>query len=140
MLTDDSGALERVDPRGEKRRLAVGGDGPGLAGEREHPIRAIYLLLRDRKVTDISISPLGPAEALYHLAQQTSLAALMPAFPDLQPHRLSVLAALAQQARICRLRVPDGLSRLPAVRRAILADLHNSDLDNSDADNAHRDR
>jgi hypothetical protein len=119
-LLDGAGPLPRVRPDVEKVRVPVGAGGLGAMADGPVPVGRIYLPSRG-DVAEIALEPVGPAAALVQLVRQSFLPVEVERL-GLQPARLAVLAALVAQAPTSRLRIPDGMDRLPELRRALVED------------------
>ena len=122
---DEWQSLPRVLPALEKRRLVVGEEGWGSFCPAAQPVRCIYLPERGEDFVrsgTIKVLPIPPAEALITLIQHSFSARLIEA-AGLAPQRLERLAEIAGQIPLRRLAYPAGYAHLPAVCKAILADL-----------------
>lgn len=115
-------SLPHVHPQIEKRVVAVGEDGWGMWCAEPQPLARLYLPDRGGPDTEVALTPVRGAEALYELARRSYLPQMVVAL-GLQPARLPILARAAQQGRLARLSYPSGFEHLPRVVAAIEADL-----------------
>jgi hypothetical protein len=125
MLFGRSQEFSLVHPYLDKRRVPVDFDAPGLFQSGRFPISRFYIPERytpDNEPPEITITPLPPVEALLKLAGYSFLFWLVEAI-GLQPRRLKRLAQVVETVTVSQLRYPGGVEHLPAVCRAVLADL-----------------
>lgn len=116
--------LARVLPWGDKRRIPVGEGGFGAFRSQSAPLAALYVPLREDEATsDIAIEPVPPVEALATLFGQSFVAPLANAAVS-QAERLEQLGHLVSHVPIRRITYRSGYDRLPAVRAALLDDVH----------------
>lgn len=120
-FVDEAGALPRVHPYIEKRRVPVGPEGIGAFCDAPQPVRSVYLPDR-RPGAPIEIRPVAAGEGLIELVRQSFVARLVDAV-GWQPERLPTLARLAQHVPVRRLVYPDGVEQLPRVAEAIVEDV-----------------
>ncbi|MCE8002424.1 hypothetical protein HOP53_06195 [Halomonas sp. MCCC 1A11081] len=130
-----SEGFEPVHPSFPK--LSVPAERVGHVSRESLPVARIYLL--ERRVvtggdTAIRLEPLGPGEALIQLVRHSFLAEVLEgcgyatgqdgtAQADIARTRFHRLAAIARSVVVKRLCYPSGYHYLPAVHRAVLADL-----------------
>jgi hypothetical protein len=111
----DPELLPRIHSGAEKRRLDIGDD---EWMEDAAPLGPLYLVERGWHRPEVLIEPVGPAESLIALIQQT-FAPRTVAASGLAERRVPLLAAAVQQAGVWRLRYPNGAEWLPRVRAAV---------------------
>lgn len=116
----DHTALPLVHPAFTKRRVVLG-DGFGAFRARPAPLRRIYLPGRTLS-DDLSITPVGPRDALVALIRHSFLhEAVHPL--GLAGARLKALAGATKNLQLSLLRYPDGLANLPRLVAAVEADV-----------------
>ncbi|HUP01090.1 MAG TPA: hypothetical protein VM737_06170 [Gemmatimonadota bacterium] len=125
--------LDLVHPELTKRRVPVGRGGLGEFCDGTRPLGRIYLPTR-RDAGDpssaVEIRPVPPGQALIELVRGSFLPRITQA-AGFQERRLGRLARLARDVPMRELIYPSGLSSLPAVREAVLADLDGSRMPRS---------
>ncbi len=118
--------LEEISPNYSKRRARIGGSAKGRFCERALPVKGIYILERYDPAArggEVTVSSLPPREAFIHLVRFGYGSSLIDT-AELTAHRMDMLAQLARELPVRRLRYPGGLAYLPAVREAVLKDAH----------------
>jgi len=119
----DIDSLERVHTRYEKRQVPVETVLHGNICQEAKPLKAIYLLNRDRsgKNSPILIETLKPADALLALISNSILGeALKPL--GVEKSRLATLTRMASDTAIKRISYPSGHQHLTAVQDALITD------------------
>ena len=122
--------LDLVHPELTKRRVPVGPEGFGEFCDGARPLARVYLPTR-REAGDrssaIEIRPIAPGQALIELVRGSFLPRITQA-AGFQERRLARLTRLAREVPMRELIYPSGLSSLPRVREAVLADLEGSQV------------
>lgn len=122
----DPTQLSLVMPDKPKRRVPT--TSLGAFCDQPYPLAAIYLPERytpsrdDPTELSVYIEPLSQAEAVFTLITHVFSRVLVNRIAD-QQGRLARFAPLVSRLPVRRLRYPSGLSHLPRVREAILADV-----------------
>jgi hypothetical protein len=120
--------LDLVHPAFTKRRVVVGGpDGFGELADGPRRLRRIYLPAREEPGAAagdhaVRVEPVAGQQALIELVRHTFLPQEVHRF-GWQDRRLAELGRLVAEVPVRRLRYPSGLERLPALVRAIRADV-----------------
>lgn len=107
--------LPRVEPRLEKRRVAVGGDGFGRFCPTAERLAALVVPERlEAGDGDVELLPLSPAAAVMQLVRH-SYSPYIVEGAGLQPERLGRFAEIVATIPAWRLRYPSGHGHLPRV-------------------------
>lgn len=104
----------------KKRRFTLGRGVPRCFEEKRVPLRALYLLSRNRN-SSIRIEPLKGQEALIALSRNNYNRIVET--PNVLRQQLQLMTQVLQKIPLKRLVYPSGFSYLPKVTQAILSDL-----------------
>lgn len=114
--------LPHVLPDISKRRVPVESEGLGAFCPESKPLARLYLPERQGSGSEVVITTVPPRDALIELVRESFLGTVLEKV-GLHESRFHRLASLVGRVPVKRLVYPEGLERLPAVRRAILSDV-----------------
>jgi hypothetical protein len=118
-------SLKELHPELSKYRLPIGTDHFGTFCRAAQPLTCLYVPERHDPTEmgeKIIIIPISPRERVVELVRHSFIARIVEAM-GLQPHRLGLLAQLAQRVPMRRIVYPVGFQHLARVRDTILASL-----------------